>query len=67
MSVIPQTPRASRGLRPLAPYQGSALDPLGMRSPDPSPTHAPLILNPGSTPDYVFAYMTLQYKLSLQI
>jgi hypothetical protein len=52
-----------RGLSPWAPYQGSVLK----WSPDPSPTHAPLILNPGSTPDYVFAYMTLQYKLSLQI
>jgi hypothetical protein len=32
MSVNPQTPRASGGLAPLAPYQGSALDPLGTLS-----------------------------------
>ena len=50
MSVIPQTPRAS----PLwAPYQGSALDPLGTLS---SPQilrllTAPLTTNPGSTPE----------------
>ena len=32
MSVIPQSSRASRGLRPWAPYQGSALYPLGTLS-----------------------------------
>ena len=33
--------------------RGSVLEPLGdlKRSPDPSPTHAPLIPNPGSAPD----------------
>ena len=46
---------APHGLRPpWAPYQGSAYDPVGdsMRSPDPSPTHAPLTTNPGSAPGY---------------
>ena len=43
---------------PWAPYQGSAYDPLGdiKRFPDPSPTHAPLITNPGSAPDYPVRY-----------
>ena len=38
---------------PWALYQGSVLDPLGdlKRTLDPSPTHAPLIPNPGSAPD----------------
>jgi hypothetical protein len=52
MSVIPQSSRASRGLRPWAPYQGSALYPLGTLS-DPQTPHLltpPLTTNPGSAP-----------------
>jgi hypothetical protein len=43
MSVIPQTPRASGGLGPLGSLLGLCPGPTGdrMRSPDPSPTHAP--------------------------
>ena len=54
MSVIPQTPRASGELAPLGPLPGLCLGPAGdlKRSPDPSPTHAPLTTNPGSAPDY---------------
>ena len=52
MSVIPQSSRASRGLRPWAPYQGSALYPLGTLS-GPQTPHLltpPLTTNPGSAP-----------------
>ena len=55
MSVIPQTPRASRGIRPLGPLPGLCPGPAGdlKRPPDPSPTYAPpLTTNPGSAPGY---------------
>ena len=44
--------RRGRGFATWAPYQGSAYVPLGdiKRSPDPSPTHAPLTTTPGSAP-----------------
>ena len=55
MSVIPQTPRAygGGGFVSLDPLLGLFPGPDGdlKRSPDPSPTHAPLIPNPGSAPD----------------
>jgi hypothetical protein len=54
MSVIPQNPRASRGLRPLGPLPGLCIGPAGdlKRSPDTSPNHTPpLTTNPGSAPD----------------
>jgi hypothetical protein len=43
MSVIPQTPTASRGLRPLSTLPELCNGPAGdpKRSPDTSPTHAP--------------------------
>ena len=61
MSVIPQTPRdyGGGGFVPLDPLLGLCPGPAGdlkevagdlKRSPDPSPTHAPLIPNPGSAP-----------------
>ena len=54
MSVIPQTPRAygDGGFVPLDPLLGLCPGPAGdlKRSPDPPPTHAPLIPNPGSAP-----------------
>ena len=55
MYVIPKTPRAQGDFAPWVPYRGSVLDPLGnpKRSSDPSPTHAPLIPNPGSAPGSV--------------
>ena len=58
MSVIPQTPRAYGGPRPLGPLTGLCPGPAGdlMRSPDPSPTHAPLITNPGTAPDILRHY-----------
>ena len=48
------------GFAPWEPYQGSAYDPLGdiKRSPEPSPTHAPLTTNPGSAPDNIIQYNT---------
>ena len=53
MSVIPKIPRASGGKAPLGPLPGFYPGPSGdfKRSPDPSPTHAPLTTNPGSAPD----------------
>jgi hypothetical protein len=50
MSVIPQTSRATRGL--WAPFQGSALDPLGTLSGPQSPRllNPPHTTNPGSAP-----------------
>ena len=57
MSVIPQTPRAAGGggFAPLGPLPGLYLGPAGdvKRSPDPSPTHAPLTTNSGSAPVYM--------------
>ena len=44
-------PKSFRGAGSWAPYQGSALDPLGTWSPDPSPTYVPITTNPGSAPD----------------
>jgi hypothetical protein len=56
MSVIPQTPRVSRGLCPLGPLPGLCIGPAGdlKRSPDTLPTHAPppLTTNPGSAPGH---------------
>jgi hypothetical protein len=62
MSVIPQTPRASRGLSPppppLGPLTGLCPGPAVdlKRSLDPSPNHThPLTTNHGTAPDvYVF-------------
>ena len=54
MSVIPQNPRASRGLCPLGLLPGLCIEPAGdlKRSPDTSPNHAPpLTTNPGSAPE----------------
>jgi hypothetical protein len=75
MSVIPQTPRASRGLRPLAPYQGSALDPLGtLCGPQiPRLLTLPLTTNPRSAPDdvlfmlFVFTYIAVQHVLTIWV
>jgi hypothetical protein len=57
MSVIPQTLRASGGLRPLCPLPGLCPGLAGdlKRSPDPSRTHAPTLLTtiPGSAPAVV--------------
>ena len=54
MSVFPQTPQSLgwRGFAHLDPLLGLCPGPAGdlKRSPDPSPTHAPLIPNPGSAP-----------------
>jgi hypothetical protein len=52
MSVIPKIPRASGGLCPLGPYQGSALDQLGTLSGPQIPRllTPPLTTNPGSAP-----------------
>jgi hypothetical protein len=63
MSVIPQTPRAYGGPRPLGPLTGLCPGPAGdlMRSPDPSPTHAPLITNPGTAPDYQLMFGLLPF------
>jgi len=49
MSVIPKIPRASGGFAPLGHLPGFCPGPAGdlKRSPDPSPTHAPLTTNPG--------------------
>ena len=43
-----------RGFAHLDPLLGLCPGPAGdlKQSPDPSPTHAPLIANPGSAPDY---------------
>ena len=65
MSVIPQTPRVSGGLRPPGPLPGLCLGPAGdlKRSPDPSPTHAPLTTNPGSAPAYsYFCYILTSFR-----
>ena len=64
MYVIPQTLRASRGLRPLAPYQGSALDPLGtLCGPQiPRPLTLPLTTNPRSAPDHPSEYLSINLK-----
>ena len=53
MSAIPKIPRASGGIAPLGPPPEFCPGPAGdlKRSPDPSPTHAPLTTNPGSAPD----------------
>jgi hypothetical protein len=47
-------------------YQGSILEPRGdlKRSPDPSPTHAPLIPNPGSAPDTNSFFLDQKYLLT---
>jgi hypothetical protein len=52
MSAIPKIPRTSGGFAPLGPLPGFYPGPAGdiKRSPDPSPTHAPLTTNPGSAP-----------------
>ena len=58
MSVIPQTPQSFRGAYPpLRPLPGLCLEPAEdlKRSPEPSPTHAPLTTNPGSASD-IYAY-----------
>ena len=45
--------RVDGGFVPLDPLLGLCPGPAGdlKKSPDPSPTHAPLIPNPGSAPD----------------
>ena len=68
MSVIPQTPRASGGFAPWATHHGSALDPLGdLRSPELSPTHAPLTTNPGSAPQYYLPFWMFSPRCYQQI
>jgi hypothetical protein len=67
MSVIPQTPRDSGGLRPPDPLPGLCLGPAGelKRSPDPSPTHAPpqpQILDPPLSTVYMVKFYDLKYK-----
>ena len=59
MSVIPKIPRALGG--PLGPLPGFYPGPAGdlKRSPDPSPTHAPLTINPGSALVYRFFIDTI--------
>jgi hypothetical protein len=54
MSAIPKTPELQGGFAPLGPLPGFYPGPAGdlKRSPDPSPTHAPLTTNPGSAPDF---------------
>jgi hypothetical protein len=68
MSVIPQTPRAygGGGFVPLDPLLEFCPGPAGdiKRSPDPSPTHVPLIPNPGSAPDNV---LTFEYLASYNV
>ena len=48
-------PELPGDLAPLGPLPGLCLGPAGdlKRSPDPSPTHAPLTTNPGSAPDHL--------------
>jgi hypothetical protein len=70
MSVIPQTPRASGGLAPpWAPYQGSALDPLGTLSGPKTPRllTPPLTTNPGSDPEYGMKTKRVYNILIIQI
>ena len=51
MSVIPQSPRASRGLRPLGPLPGFCLGPAGDAVTRPLVySRPPLTTNPGSAP-----------------
>jgi hypothetical protein len=60
-----------RGLSPLGPLPGLCLGPAGdlKRSPDPSPTHAPLTTNPGSAPfgycpsGWIFSFRRLIHTL----
>ena len=63
MSVIPKIPRASGGGGGgVGPLPGFYPGPAGdlKRSPDSSPTHAPLTTNPGSAPEYetIFGYLS---------
>jgi hypothetical protein len=51
MSVIPQTPRASGGLRPLGPLPGFCPGPAGELSL--AYSRPPLTTNPGSAPELV--------------
>jgi hypothetical protein len=65
MYVIPQTPELRGVSPPWAPYQGSVLDTLRnlKQSPDPSPTHAPLIPNPGSAPEYSYYFIYVKDRI----
>ena len=56
------------GLAQLGPgLPGLCLGPAGdlKRSPDPSPTHAPLTTNPGSAPDFIYSSFTYACILHL--
>jgi hypothetical protein len=64
MFVIPQTPRASGGLRPLGPLPGFCLGPAG--DADPSPTHAPpplpQILDPPVLITWIWKFCKVVHK-----
>ena len=73
MSVISKIPRASGGgggggFSPLGPLPGFYPGPAGdlKRSPDPSPTHAPLTTNPGSVPEVVLKSKCVTIKVVLK-
>ena len=67
MSVIPKIPRAS-GFDPLGPLPVFYPGPAGdlKRSPDPSPTHAPLTTNPESALEVVLKSKCVTIKVVLK-